>query len=926
MRGDEYGDTDARAARFGWLGRAAIRRAIADRALLAPALVCCILATTLSAAGPIFSSAVATAGVRAALARAPATASNLRVTAPVHAAPSAELDGQATRAIAAATAPAGAAIGRQLRSGSFTVDGRAELVELAWFDDADAVTAVAGAMPSRVGEIAAPEPVARALGWSAGDSVVLRDTTTDAPTRVTVSALYRAGDADAVRWWGAAPVAGTDWRRGGFTIYGPLLTTRDTLLDRLGADQAWWTATLAIERLDAGDVDRVRRATDGFVSRSGDGLDVTTGLPSLLDAAGQRLLASRAAVLTVVLQLLVLAVAALVLAAQLIVSERSVETALLRSRGAGIGQLAAIAAIEAVLVVAPAVAVGPPLGRIVVAMLDDAGALRAAGLVLQPTVTASSMLLSAAAGAVAAVALWLPTVAAERGFAASQRARGRQRRAGAAQRLGVDLALLAVAAVGYWQLRQADGPLTTGVRGAVGVDPLLVAAPALCLLTGAVLALRAVPFLAGLAERVAVTGHGIIPALGAWQVARRPRGYARAALLPVLAIGLGSFAVSYGSTRDAAQASQVATVVPADLRVTPGRSAEVTPARLPGAYLDLPGVTGVVPALQATVPISPDAGRAGVLAVDTGGRDLLSAGPDLRTAMATLARGRPALPVVRLPAGTVRLQVAVTTTLTVPPAGDPTTAPAADPFAAGGPQVHLLIRDRFGLVHALAAGDLPADGDRSPLRVDLDGLARPLALAGVDLDLPVDPFTPYRCRVGVSVRDDHGGTVRLQPGWSARTAARDAALVTPRAAAAPGPGAAAALDVRRSPGGPTRALVHLLPAGGTPPDDVGVVLTGPLARTLEVERGGRLPLQVAGLSWTHASSRSSTPSRRCPTTHRPAARCWTWARSPPPASRRRRNPSSRRRGSSRSTARRRRSPDGCAASRRPAPRCSTVRR
>ena len=47
-------------------------------------------------------------------------------------------------------------------------------------------------------------------------------------------------------------------------------------------------------------------------------------------------------------------------------------------------------------------------------------------------------------------------------------ARGPTRNIG--QRLGLDIALLVVAAIGLFQLRQYGGPLTASVKGTVGVD------------------------------------------------------------------------------------------------------------------------------------------------------------------------------------------------------------------------------------------------------------------------------------------------------------------------------------------------------------------------------------------------------------------------------------------------------------------------
>ena len=69
---------------------------------------------------------------------------------------------------------------------------------------------------------------------------------------------------------------------------------------------------------------------------------------------------------------------------------------------------------------------------------------------------------------------------------------GRPRSVG--QRLGLDLALLVVAAIGLFQLRQYGGAADGDrCRARSGVDPLLIATPAIGLLAGAIVALRIIP-------------------------------------------------------------------------------------------------------------------------------------------------------------------------------------------------------------------------------------------------------------------------------------------------------------------------------------------------------------------------------------------------------------------------------------------------
>ena len=98
------------------------------------------------------------------------------------------------------------------------------------------------------------------------------------------------------------------------------------------------------------------------------------------------------------------------------------------------------------------------------------------------------------------MALTLPVVRAGRSLSAVRGSLARGETQGVGQRLGLDIALLVVAAIGLWQLRLYGAPLTRSLQGTLGVDPLLVATPTIGLIAGAILALRIVPLVARLIE------------------------------------------------------------------------------------------------------------------------------------------------------------------------------------------------------------------------------------------------------------------------------------------------------------------------------------------------------------------------------------------------------------------------------------------
>ena len=371
----------------------------------------------------------------------------------------------------------------------------------------------------------------------------------------------RYGTADIVGIWQPADPTDAYWNAdplelagvtesASFRTHGPFVVAREDLLRRTvsGNVAVEYRALPDFDRLAIDDADRVRADTAALERRLGDALgdeaffQVSTELDEILGAAGRSLLVSRSGVVVLTIQFAVLAGYALLLVAGLLVDQRRVETALLRSRGAGVGHVVLFSFLEALVLVVPAVLLAPWLAVGVLGLLNVAGPLADAGIRIEPRVDTTVLLAAGLAGAAAILGLVLPALGAGRGLAAVRQTISRQGNRTIAQRLGLDLALVILAGVGLWQLRTYGAPLTQSVRGSVGLDPLLVAAPAIGLLAGSILALRIVPLAAELAERVLTGRRGLVAPLGARQLSRRPLRYTRSALLLMLAAALGTFA------------------------------------------------------------------------------------------------------------------------------------------------------------------------------------------------------------------------------------------------------------------------------------------------------------------------------------------------------------------------------------------------
>ncbi|MEU6351120.1 FtsX-like permease family protein, partial [Streptomyces sp. NPDC047072] len=601
----------------------------------------------------------------------------------------------------------------------------------------------------RVVEVALPQAAAHSLGLAPGARLTVTDRLRGPAVRIVVTGVYRPVRADDP-YWLLDELRGRGVTTLDFTTYGPLLADPTALADgTVSVGPSGWVASADFSTATTTRIDALRRASVAAnaalkkQSALGGATTAATSLPEVLDRIDRSLLVSRSTLLIVALQLVLLAGCALLLVAGLLSSERTGESRLLLARGATRARVAGLAALEALLLALPALACAPLLSGPLTRLLAGQGPLARIGLRLEvPWAGRPGVWLVAAAVALGcALAVTLPALT-------SSFARGRARSLPGAVRSGADLGLLAVAAVAYWQLgRQTSGAVSDDRSGVLGVDPLLVAAPALALLAGTVLTLRLLPPMARLAERRAAGGRGLTAALAGWQIARRPLRGAGPVLLLVLATALGVLAIGQGASWDRSQSDQADFRTGAPVRVL--AAGDVGPGRTE-EYAAVPHVREAAPAVRSELPLS-GSRIATVLALDTTTaadalllRSDLSAGPPLAgLAPKGAARG------TKVPAGTARLR------LTARLDGSRTPGATAE--------VTLVLVDRYGIPFRVDAGPLPADGRTHP--VDIALAAGPLTLTGVQLvtTQPHGDTEQHRFTMSELTATDTRGKVRRLP-------------------------------------------------------------------------------------------------------------------------------------------------------------------
>jgi FtsX-like permease family len=726
---------------------AVVRRLLPHRLALASAVITALLSAALLAALASFSATVTSYAVRTTLVRSPATGISLT----------------ASFSSATAVARADATVRQTLRQSLPTMPvvvfdsvqsdyldipaqlagGNAETHVISLPDLAAHAVLLAGTWPGTatpaagqrttqpVAEpVAVPSALATALHLGPGTTVTLREATTGAAELVRITGVFRPRNSSDA-YWSLDPVTGPQ-QSGGFTIYTSLVTSPDGLAGGLiPVNSATWLAEPDFSRVGAGGLggaaSQLQAGLTALTARSGlQDPVLSSGLPALLSGLQTALVVARSQLAIGVLAFLVIAGATVALATTLLSQQREAEAALLRSRGASWRQMAGTGAAEAVLLAAPAAAAGPVLGGVALPFMARTGPLAQSGLRLPVTFPPVAWLSAGVAAAGCALIIaqtWLRAGSPVRTRALS----GRQRALATATRSGTDLALIALAVLAGWQLARYAAPVSTGLDGSIGVDPVLVTAPVLALAAGALILLRILPAAVRLSDRAAARGRRLTAAVAAWQISRRPLRHAGPVLLAVLAVAMAVLAAAQWTSWQDSARDQASFTTGADARVVLPTAAPLQLGQV-ASVTRAPGVTAATPVIRSQFTL-PAGATSTLLALDA--RQAAS----VATIRPDLAGGSPAALLQRI----------------TPPAGAPGVAVPGRPgqlvvtarlAAAGVTQAVLLVelRDAFGVTYLAEAGLLPADGQAHRLTLAVaphgdtaDGAAYPLRIIGYQL-------------------------------------------------------------------------------------------------------------------------------------------------------------------------------------------------
>ncbi|MFD4634041.1 FtsX-like permease family protein [Streptomyces sp. NPDC058284] len=478
-------------------------------------------------------------------------------------------------------------------------------------------------------EAALTEPAAAELAVRTGDEITVRGAD-ERPVTLRIVGVYAAGKRAPAVWASLSSTFGTPDSiavipRAAFARSEPL--TADATALWLGVPQtggprlgdigalrertrrfAGSDASRSVLRGEQGRPGERSEADGRGANRGGAGeLTLSGGLRRALDRLTTPIAVARAGLYVPATLLAALAVAALVLTARQLAEHRRPELALLAARGAGTRRIALSTAGQWACVAVPAGLAAPFLAGPLLHVLEGAGLI--GGEVPASVVTGVGWAAALAALVVHGLAVLVPTVRVVRDRRAVARLRLRGARFAGVQRIGADLALAAVAVLGWLQLRQYRSPVT----GDSGLDPVLVLAPVAMTVAAALLVLRFLPLLARVVDPLARRARGLVLPLGGWQLGRRAARHAGPALVVTLALAVAAFSSTALAVLDRGDRDQAAFQVGADLRIEPGEG--VPPGERRAVYGALPGAGPVTPVITSEGYAGQDA--VAVTAVDT---------------------------------------------------------------------------------------------------------------------------------------------------------------------------------------------------------------------------------------------------------------------------------------------------------------------
>jgi len=296
-----------------------------------------------------------------------------------------------------------------------------------------------------------------------------------------------------------------------------------------------------------------------------------TELPALLRSYDEKLFFTRIPLLVLLLQIGAIVAYYLVMVSTMLVERQAAEIATMRSRGATTLQLLGIYGVEGTILAALAAAIGPPLAAGVISALGPTPAFDAlsGGELLPVYIGQPAYLLSGLGAFIAFASLMIPAWRATRDSVVEfKRGAARPGRTPLLMRYYLDVAFVLVVAAVFWRLSQQEELFTETLFGETQVDPILLATPAVFMVTVGVVFLRLFPVVLRMIAWGVQWTRSVAILVGMRSLVRQPSHYTRLILLLMFATGVGMFGATFSSTLSGSYVDRAAYKAGADVRAT----------------------------------------------------------------------------------------------------------------------------------------------------------------------------------------------------------------------------------------------------------------------------------------------------------------------------------------------------------------------
>jgi ABC-type antimicrobial peptide transport system permease subunit len=304
---------------------------------------------------------------------------------------------------------------------------------------------------------------------------------------------------------------------------------------------------------------------------------VQSTLSDVLEEYSQRSFFTRVPLFALMIQVIGIVLYYLIMVSTMVVERQSGEIALLRGRGATSGQIMGLFGLEAALLCLVLGAAGPLLAAVSISALGLTPPFEelSGNALLDVRLTWGAILMGWAGAFIAFCAMLIPAYRATRmSIVEHQRSVARPPSQPLFLKYYLDLVLIGVGGLAFYQLRRQDSLVSERLFGDLSADPLLLISPTLFMLMVALAFLRLFP----VALRVVSWATRALPgptlALGLWRMTRAPLHYSRLILLLLLATAVGMFAASFRATLDRSYDDRAAFEAGAAGRVSDIRSPE----------------------------------------------------------------------------------------------------------------------------------------------------------------------------------------------------------------------------------------------------------------------------------------------------------------------------------------------------------------